>query len=181
MSRLMATDPDQATGMTKELFDLVKGRMGMVPNIMSMLANSPAALSAYLGFNAGLRHASIGSELCELIALTVSGENKSAYCISLHSFIGTAMGMDERALKEAQYGVSSDPEINTVLHFVKEVLRSQGAVSDAALQKVKAAGYTEGQIVEIMAQISLSIFTNYVNIVASTDIDYPIRTCATGK
>lgn len=181
MSRLMATDPDQATGMTKELFDLVKDRMGMVPNIMSMLANSPAALSAYLGFNAGLRHASIGSELCELIALTVSGENKSAYCISLHSFTGTAMGIDERALEDALLGVSSDPKIGVVLHFVKEVLHNLGAVSDAVLQNVKAAGYTEGQIVEIMAQISLSIFTNYVNIVASTDIDYPMRTWSTGK
>lgn len=171
MSRLMATDPDQATGMTKELFDLVKDRMGMVPNIMSMLANSPAALSAYLGFNAGLRHASIGSELSELIALTVSGENKSVYCISLHSFIGTAMGMDERALEDALLGVSSDPNIGAVLHFVKEVLRNRGTVSDTALQNIKAAGYTDGEIVEIIAQISLSIFTNYVNIVAATDID----------
>ncbi|MCS3871518.1 putative peroxidase-related enzyme [Chryseobacterium ginsenosidimutans] len=173
MARIKALNPEEATGKTKELFDTVKTKMGMVPNMMRTLGNSPAVLNAYLGFNAGLSYSSLGGELGELIAVTVANENGCNYCNCAHSFVGGKMGIDEQDINDARNGVSSDPKINAALVFAKEILHTKGAVSNESFENIKAAGYNDAQILEILAQVSLSIFTNYANILADTDIDFP--------
>lgn len=75
MSRIKALHPAEATGKTKELFDTVKSKIGMVPYMIKTLGNSPAVLNAYLGFNAGLSYSSLVGKLGELIALTLANEN----------------------------------------------------------------------------------------------------------
>jgi len=173
MSRIKALNPDEATGKTKELFDTVKSKMGMVPNMMRTLGNSPAVLNAYLGFNAGLSYSSLGGKLGELIALTVANENGCDYCNSAHSFISGKMGINVKDVDDARSGKSSDVKINAALVFAKEILNQRGAVSNEALEKIRNAGYDDGQILEILAQVSLSIFTNYANILSDTEIDFP--------
>lgn len=173
MSRIKVLNPDEATGKTKELFDTVKSKMGIVPNMMKILGNSPAALNSYLGFNAGLSYASIGNKLGELVALTVANENGCNYCNSAHTYVGGKMGINDQDIADARRGVSSDSKINAALAFAKEILHTKGAVSNEALEKVRSAGYNDGEIIEILAQVSLSVFTNYFNILVDTDIDFP--------
>lgn len=172
MTRLKALNPEDS-GEAKELFDAVKGKMGMVPNMMRTMGNSPAVLNGYLGFNAALSSASIGNKLRELISLTVATENGCDYCNSAHSFIGGKLGLTTDAIEIARKGASVDPKIDAALKFAKEILITKGKVSDAALAAVKDAGYNEGAIAEIIAAVALSIFTNYFNNVAGTDIDFP--------
>lgn len=143
--------------------------------MMRTLGNSPAALNAYLGFSTGLSHTSIKGKLRELIALAVAGENGCDYCNAAHTYLSEKIGIDAQAIQDARLGVSSDVRVNAALVFAKEVLGTRGAVSDDALAEIRAAGYTEGEIIEIIAQVSLSIFTNYVNIAAATEIDFPVQ------
>lgn len=173
MARIKALNPEETTGKTKELFDIVKSKMGMVPNMMRTLGNSPAVLNAYLGFNAGLNYSSLGGKLGELIALTVANENGCNYCDAAHSYIGGKIGINTEDIENARHAFSIDPKVNAALLFSKEILATKGAVSNESLQRVRAAGYDDAQILEILAQVSLSIFTNYANILADTDIDFP--------
>jgi len=173
MARIKALNPEEATGKTKELFDIVKGKMGMVPNMMRTLGNSPAVLNAYLGFNAGLSYSSLGGKLGELIALTVANENGCNYCNAAHSFIGGKIGINPQDIDQARNATSTDPKVKAALVFSKEILDTRGGVPTESLEKVRAAGYDDAQILEILAQVSLSIFTNYANILADTDIDFP--------
>lgn len=173
MARLKAVDPEEATGKTKELFDSINSKMGMVPNMMRTLGNSPAALNGYLGFNTALNSSAIGSKLGELISLTVANENGCNYCNSAHSYIGGKIGLTERAIEDARKGSSEDPKINAALVFSKDILTGKGHATDESLEGVRNAGYTEAEIVEIVAKVSLSIYTNYINILAATEIDFP--------
>lgn len=173
MARLKAINPDEATGKTRELFDTVQNKMGMVPNMMRTMGNSPAALNGYLGFNAALNNASIGSKLGELISITVANENECNYCNAAHSYIAEKIGLNADAINNARKGTSADPKINAALVFAKDILNSKGHVSHASIENVKEAGYSEAEIVEIVAMVSLSIYTNYINILADTEIDFP--------
>lgn len=173
MSRLTALNPDEATGKTKELFDAVKNKMGMVPNMMRTMGNSPAVLESYLGFNAGLQHSAINPRLKELIAITVANVNGCDYCNSAHTFISQKIGLESLAIADARSGKSEDRKTEAALVFAKQILETRGSVDDTDLSAIKNAGYTETEIVEIIAQVSLSIFTNYMNIISSTDIDFP--------
>lgn len=173
MARLKAVNPEEATGKAKELLDVVKTKMGIVPNLMRTMANAPAVLNAYLGFSSALASASINGGLGELIAITVANQNGCDYCNSAHSFIGEKLGLDAEAIESARAGLSSEPKTSAVLTFAKEILEHKGEVSDNALSEIKAAGYSEAQVLEIVAHVALSIFTNYINNLSDTEIDFP--------
>ncbi|OQP52866.1 peroxidase [Niastella yeongjuensis] len=175
MARFKVLNPDEATGKTKDLFELVKGKMGMVPNVMRIMGNSPAVLNGYLSFNTALHSASIDNKLGELIALAVANENGCDYCDAAHVYFSTKMGLDDTTIDNARLGTSTDPKIKTALQFVKEILDKRGHVSDASIAAIKAAGFNDAEIIEIVAKTSFYIFTNYINIVAETVIDWPVQ------
>ena len=173
MTRLKALNPDEATGKSKELFDVVKSKMGSIPNMTRTMANSSAVLNGYLGFSSALSTASIGSKLSELIALTIANQNECDYCNAAHTFISGKIGLDATAIELARSGFSLDPKTNTALDFAKQILKTKGNVSDLALQEVKNAGFDDEQIAEIVAAVALNVFTNYFNNVSKTAIDFP--------
>lgn len=173
MSRLTALDPDEATGKTRELFGILQRKMGMISNMTRVLSNSSATLNAYMCFNEGMSHSTLTSTLRELIALMVANANGCDYCNAAHSFVAGEIGLDARTINDARHGVHADVKTNVALRFAREVLSKRGVVSDEVIQQVKAAGYTQGEIIDIIAQVSLSIFTNYINMAALTDIDFP--------
>jgi uncharacterized peroxidase-related enzyme len=174
MARLTALNPETTTGKSKDLFDGVQAKLGVVPNIMRTLGNSPAALEAYLNFNGALGNSKIGAKLGELIALTVATLNGCNYCASAHSFIGkNLVKIDEGSISKALNFESIDEKTDAALDFVKILVNKKGNVTNDDVNQLKEAGYSEGEITEITAHTALNIFTNYFNHVADTEIDFP--------
>ena len=60
------------------------------------------------------------------------------------------------------------------MRFAAAVARERGHVRPEDLAAVRAAGYDDAQIVEIVQHVALNTWTNYVNEVALTDIDFPV-------
>ncbi len=175
MKRLQALNPETTTGKSKELFNGVQSKLGMVPNMMRTMGNSSAVLEGYLNLSGALAKASIGAKMGELIALTVSQENNCDYCLSAHTFIGeNLVKIDSASLQSARTAQNSDKKAQEGLVFAKKLVTTQGRVSDEDVQLVKDAGYTEGEIGEIIAHVALNVFTNYFNNTANTVIDFPV-------
>ena len=109
MTRLQALDPKVATGRSKELFDGIQAKLGMVPNMMKTMGNSPAVLEGYLNLSDALGKGSLGGKLGELLALSVAESNACNYCLSAHSFIGEKLvGIDTDTLQAAREGINAD-------------------------------------------------------------------------
>lgn len=181
MSRLNAIDPNQATGQAKALLDGVQAKLGMTPNLMKVLANSPAALKAYLDFSGALAGGELQPQLREQIALTVGTANQCEYCVSAHTAIGKGAGLSHNELVSARQASSSNPKANAALTFARAVVAAKGNVTNNELQALQSAGYSAGEVVEIVAHIGLNIFTNYFNHVAQTEIDFPKVSLAAGS
>jgi len=175
MTRLQALDPKETTGRSKELFDGIQSKLGMVPNMMRTMGNSPAVLEGYLNFSDALGKGSLGGKLGELIALAVAESNTCNYCLSAHSFIGEKLvGIDTTTLEMAREGKNKDPKIAAALFFAQTLVEKRGRVSTDDVAAVKAAGYTDGAVGEIVAHVALNVLTNYFNNTADTDIDFPV-------
>lgn len=175
MTRLKVSNPEIATGKTKELYNVIQGRLGMVPNMMQTMGNSAAFLEGYLNLGDALNTGKLGANTGELIALTVAEANGCDYCLSAHSFIGTnLMKMEAGVIDAARSAESADGKTNAVLKFAKTLVSKKGQVSDADINLVKQAGVTEAEIGEIVGYVALNILTNYFNIVAKTEIDFPV-------
>ncbi len=174
MENLNALNPDEASGKTKELFNAVQQKLGMVPNMMRTMGNSSAVLEGYLNFSGALSAGKLGAKTSALLALTVAELNACNYCLSAHSFIGEKLvGLDKEILTAAREGKNTSPKIQAALDFATALVTKKGGVSTHDIEAVKGAGYGDGEVSEIIAQVALNIFTNYLNKAANTQIDFP--------
>jgi AhpD family alkylhydroperoxidase len=112
--------------------------------------------------------------LREKLALAVSQANSCDYCLAAHTTIGGLVKIPSDEILSSRHGNSKDEKTQAALKFALDVLGSQGHVSDSALADVRAAGFSDGEIGEIVAHVALNVFTNYFNSVAQTDIDFPV-------
>ena len=109
----------------------------------------------------------------EQIALAVAGFDRCEYCASAHTFLGKKLGLSEQETQQNLKGSSETPKVDSLIKFCLSILAKKGNVSDQELSAVRAAGFSDAQIVEIIANVCLNIFTNYFNHVAGTEIDFP--------
>ena len=164
----------QAEGKAKELLDSVKQAMGATPNIFTTFANAPAALEAYLNFNTALSGGVLDAKLREQLAVTVAGFNGCNYCASAHVFLGGKAGVDRTELVANSKGQSSDSKTQAAISFARALLEKRGKINDKDLATVRAAGFSEEEIIEILAHVAMNTFTNYFNETALTAIDFPL-------
>lgn len=159
----------------KPLLQAVSKQLGSVPNLFRVVANSPAALEGYLGLNGALGKGSLASKTRERIALAVAEINGCNYCLAAHSYLAKNLAkLDDAEIAANRAGASNDAHADAAVRFAARVAIERGHVSDADVAAVKAAGYDDAQIVEIVLHVTLNTLTNYINEVARTDIDFPV-------
>ncbi len=173
MNRIHQLDPATATGKTKQLLDGVKAKLGVVPNLFRVFGNSPAALEGYLGFSGALASGALSAKVREQIALVVAEINDCGYCRNAHAFIGGKVGLSEREIADARRVVAADPRTEAILNLARSVVMQRGKLGAAEFQAARAANLSDAEIVETTANVALNIFSNYVNHVALTVVDFP--------
>lgn len=173
MARIQPIDPASATSESRELLDRIEQKNGKTVNIQRVLAHSPAALQAYLGISGALAGGKLSPQLRERIALVVGQENNCSYCVSAHTFLGGRAGLSEEEIRSARRGEAEGARESAVVEFAQKMVRERADVSDADVQRLRDAGVSESEIVEIVANVVQNIFTNYINHVADTPIDFP--------
>jgi uncharacterized peroxidase-related enzyme len=174
MTRLSVPTLDAAPEASKPTLDAVQKQLGVVPNLFRLIGSSPAALAGFTGFQGALSK-TFDVKTRERIALAVAQVNGCDYCLSAHTYLGLNMahiGPEEIALNRK--GASGDARANAAVQFAYKVAKERGHVSDADIKAVRDAGYSDAQIVEIVALVAENSFTNFLNEVAKTEIDFPV-------
>lgn len=175
MSRIAIPTAEQTPAASLPLLEAVNKQLGIVPNLMKVVGNSPAALEGYLSLNGALSKGMIGNKTGERIALAVAEFNRCSYCLSAHSYLASNLAkLDADEIDANRHGRSNDPKAAAAVNFATQVVAARGHVSDADVVAVKAAGFGNGEIMEIVLHVALNTLTNYVNEVAKTDVDFPI-------
>lgn len=172
MSRIPPVDLNTTNDSIRKNFDAIQKQLGTVPNMMRTMAQSSSVLDAYLGFGAALRAGRLPVSLHERIALAVAEFNSCDYCLSAHTALGRGAGLSNDELTASREARAVDPKATAALKFARAVVERRGDVRDQDLAVVRAAGYTDGDIAEIIAHVALNVFTNYFNRAAHTEIDF---------
>ena len=166
---------DAATAASRVLLEAEKKRLGRAPNMFRIIANSPAALEVHL--SGALYKGKLPMPTRERIALAVAEFSGCSYRPSAHTYTGIHTAkLEDAEITANRDGRSNDPNPDAAVRFAVKVVRNRGDISEEDLRAVKSAGYDDEQIIEIVAHIALNILTNYINLVAQTDIDFPAVT-----
>ena len=173
MEKIKGIEPESADGKLKRLFNEVQERLGMIPNALRVMGNSPAALEMAIRCEDALENSGLSSRLREQIALRVSEVNQSDYCIAAHHALAGIAGLSDEEIADARSGTSPDRRTEAALTFACELLKSRGALHPESLANMRDAGWDDGQIVEIIVQAAVTALYNYLNRAAGTEVDFP--------
>ncbi|WP_424988923.1 carboxymuconolactone decarboxylase family protein [Microbulbifer sp. S227A] len=164
----------EAPEKSQPLLRSVEQNLGSVPNLFRLMATSPEALEGYLGLNGALSKGKLSTATRERIALAIAKTNGCDYCNAAHTFLAKTLNkLDDAELSANRAGASTDAKAHAAVSFAVKVATSRGNVSESDISGVRAAGYSDAEIVEIIGLIALNVLTNYVNEVFKTDIDFP--------
>jgi uncharacterized peroxidase-related enzyme len=162
---------------SQPLLEAVQKQLGVVPNMFRAISNSPAALEGYLGLNGALAKGALEAPTRERIALAIAEFNACDYCLSAHTYLGKNLSkLSDAEIAANRDGGSTDAKADAAVRFAVKVAETRGHPSEADLQAVKQAGYTDAQVMEIILHVALNTLTNYVNETIKTEIDFPVVT-----
>lgn len=176
MSRIaIPASIEDAPAAAQPLLEQVRAQLGSAPNIFRLMAKSPAALEGHLGLAAALGKGKLSAATRERIALAVGEFNACGYCLSAHSYVAANLvKLAPEEIAANRRGRSTDAKADAAVVFALKVAEARGRVADADLNTVRAAGYDDGEIIEIIQNVALNVWTNYLNEAAKTDIDFPV-------
>ena len=173
MSRIALHTADTAPEASRPLLGQIHAAFGATPNMFRAVANSPAALTSMWSAFGALGNGTLGAKLGEQIAVAVADINDCEYCLAAHTALGRKAGASADEMSAAQAGKSDDPKSAAVLAFVTRVVRNRARIAPADVDALRAAGFNDGDVTEIIAHIALNLFTNYVNVALDVPVDFP--------
>lgn len=173
MNRINVVTQDTANSEQKALLEAIQTKLGMIPNFLKIFANSPVALRAFLGLYGVANEGSLDAATRERIAVAVAQQNACEYCLSAHNAIGRKAGLTGDEIASNRSGTSQDTKAAIAVKFARSLVEHMGEVTSAELAEVRAAGYSESDIVEIITHVGMNVLTNIIGKASRVEIDFP--------
>ena len=165
--------PQTVPAASQPLLVQIHQAFGATPNMFKAVANSPAALQSMWSAFGALGKGTLGSKLGEQLAVAIANRNRCEYCLAAHTVLGQQAGVAAAEMASAQVGRSEDPRTAAALRFALKVVEQRAQVVDADVAELRAAGFSDEQVVEIIAHVALNLFTNYINVALDVPVDFP--------
>jgi uncharacterized peroxidase-related enzyme len=171
MARIDIPTLETALPKSRPLLENYQKVLGLVPNFFALISQSPDVLKAIADMHAALGK-SLGPQTRERIHIAIAEVNGCDYCVSAHTYLGGKLsGLTSEDMALNRDGHSTDPKADAAVQFAQKVGKSRGHVTAGDLEAVRAAGYTDAQLIDIVAELAFSFVTNLFNNTFKTDID----------
>jgi AhpD family alkylhydroperoxidase len=162
---------ESAPAGSKPILTGAKSAFGFVPNLLGMLAESPAALEAYRGVDAAFQKTSLTPIEQQVVLLAVSVRNKCRYCVAAHTVIAGGARVPAEVVEALRNERPiADPKLEALRRFTETVIRTRGWANDD-LSGFLGAGYTRAQVLEVLVGVTQKTLSNYANHLAETPLD----------
>lgn len=171
---LPSLSPNQAEPLAMECLEDAQNKLGFIPNMYSVMANSPGLLDTYIhGYNRFRELSGFTPAEQEVVLLAISRENGCTYCVAAHSFLADKMsGVPVDVTNAIRDGAPIPNARLAALHdFARTLVMKRGLPSAADVAAFLAAGYSERQILEVVLAISVKTLSNYANHLFHTPLD----------
>ena len=165
----VATSP-----ITTEILENAKKNLGFVPNMYVSMGANPALLDSYMyAYNSFRVNAGFTPIEQEVIFLSIAYENNCEYCVAAHSFIGDKMSKVPTEVTDAIRNGQpiADAKLAALSTLSRSLTATRGNVSQGEIDTFLAAGYTEEQVLGIIAGIAVKTMSNYSNHISGAKVD----------
>ncbi len=172
MKTFAVPNREQVSANNQAIFDNLQKGLGFVPNLYATFAYSDTALGDYLALQN--RKSSLKAKEREIINLVVSQVNDCAYCLAAHTALGKMNGFNDEQILELRTGRASfDAKFDALAKFVKDTTINRGKPAPESVEQLLAAGYNEGNLVDILVVIGDKIISNFLHGITQIPVDFP--------
>ena len=161
----------------KPMLEGAAAKYGFTPNLLGVLAESPAALKAYGALAGAVAETSLTPTEQQVVLMTTSFENGCTYCMAAHSTISGMTGVSADVVESLRAGTAlADPKLNALADFTRATVRNNGLVDSSITDAFLAAGYTNASILDVITGIAQKTISNFTNHFAHTPPDEAFAT-----
>ena len=171
MSWIEIVHPEQAQGRLRELYRRVAGPSGKVDNVLQIHSLRPHTLEGHMALYKSVLHHSgnkLPKWLLETIAVYVSLLNSCTYCVAHHSAGLSRLLQDEKRSRDIRHALETgdlekafpDARERAILDYTRRLTQSPGEIRETSIQEMRAAGLTDGEIVEVNQVVSYFAYAN---------------------
>lgn len=172
MNEFTIHTPESAPVAAREALGALERNVGFIPNLAATIAGSPAALQAFVAMQSALRRSALAPAEREIVGLTVSRENLSAYSLAAHATFAGRAGLTPDSIAALRDGKAlPDPRQEALHAFTGELLRSRGHLPAELLAGFLAAGYSLENALEVVTQVAYTTMANLAANLAGTPVD----------
>ncbi|GAB4141526.1 MAG: carboxymuconolactone decarboxylase family protein [Planctomycetota bacterium] len=165
-------DLSSAPEASKPLLEKAGAAFGMIPNVLAVMAESPALLEGYMALGGIFAKSSLSPIEQQAVLLSVSFENRCAYCMAAHSTLAASLNMPEPVLDALRRGIPPpDARIEALASFAKTVVRERGWVGEKEIADFLAAGFERRHVLDVVLAAAFKTISNYANHMAHTALD----------
>ncbi|QZT37024.1 carboxymuconolactone decarboxylase family protein [Halosquirtibacter xylanolyticus] len=174
MGRVIVPTKDQVDDRAKEIFNSLENQIGMLPNLYATIGYSPDVLEGYLKYSSVVGASSFNKKEIESVKLAVAQVNGCEYCISAHTAISKMNGFTDDELLAIRKGEVIDPHLGVIVDAAQDIANNRGRLSQDVFNRFFAAGFDNRALIDLVALVNVSSFTNFIHNTTQVDIDFPL-------
>lgn len=167
--RLTSLEPAEAPGKSRELLEDIVSRRGSAGEMVSTMAHSPALLEGYLTFSRAMKRVKIPRALSEKLSLAVQEWIGCGACKQAHADGARAAGLSELDIELARQGTSTDAREAALITVAVKVLVEPSSLSDADVAELRAHGWSDRVIAEVVGLVTLNLLTGAFNLLVGIE------------
>ena len=172
MSEFTTHTIDTAPLASKPLLQKTEQQLGFIPNLMAVMAESPATLESYLSLANLFDKTSFTVTERQLILLSISRYRNCCYCLAAHGSIAKMQKIPTEIVNAVYYKQAlNDKKLEALRIFTHAVLEAQGWVNQKSLSAFYESGYNQQHVLEMILAISFKTLSNFINHINDTPID----------
>lgn len=165
-------DKTTAPAEARPLLEKAESAYGFLPNLLGVMAESPALLEAYMTVGQIFEKTDLGPTEQQVVLLAVSADNECGYCTAAHTAIAKMQDVPEDIAKAAAGGRAiDDPKLEALRRFTTRVVSSRGNPDEDDISAFQDAGYERRHVLDVIAGVGMKTLSNYTNHIADTPLD----------
>lgn len=160
---------EQSVSILKE----AHAEFGFVPNMVRIMAESPAIYDAYKQTFEILFHKTTLSLIeAQVVLLTVSVKNRCGYDVAAHSWGMKMCKVSDDVIEAIRNGKKiEDTKLQELQSFTNDLIDSSGHLDSIRVQQFLDVGFTHQNVFEVVTGISVKTISNLTNNLVETQLD----------
>jgi len=167
---------ESAPAESREALSAAAAAFGFVPNLIGVMASSPALAEAYLALSGIFeRKTALSPAERQVVLLAVSRYHECRYCVAAHSMAADMQKVPAEVVEAIRSDTPiPDRKLEALRKLTTALVEQRGWLPEADIEAFLTVGYTPAQLLDVLVGVAQKTLSNFTNHLAATPLDEPM-------